>query len=233
MLVLPGFVVGFDAEKAGVADGILQCAEDAALPVGLFSLLYALPGTQLTRRLEKEGRLPPGIGFDGDRKQGDFTLAGLNFVTKRPRRDILVDFADILTRMYEPRGYFRRARRAVLPMRRVRLPWGVDLRDGWREFGRFVNMMTEITLHRPDMRGLVWRFIVECLMRNPRAIRNAMMMIVFFYFVSRLTRIWIAEVERQIEALDRSPGSLLDLPAPALVPAGSGNRRAAAVAASG
>jgi len=37
-----------------------RCIEDATIPVNMFSLLYALPNTQLTRRLEREGRLHAG-----------------------------------------------------------------------------------------------------------------------------------------------------------------------------
>lgn len=199
MFVIPGFVIGFDAEGEGVAEGLIHCLEEANLPVGLLSLLYALPGTQLTRRLDKEGRLHAGIGHDRDRKQGDFTLAGLNFVTKRPREQILKDFVTVLEHMYEPRSYFARLRRAIIPMPRLKLPLRVTLKDSWRELDRFRRLMTAITLHRPDMRRRAWTLVIECLVRNPLMLRNIMTMIVFFYFAQPLSRIWISEGLRRIE----------------------------------
>lgn len=200
MFVIPGFVIGFDAESEGVTEGLIQCLEEADLPVGMLSLLYALPGTQLTRRLEKEGRLHAGVGQDRDRKQGDFSLAGLNFVTKRPRDRILRDFVAVLEHMYEPKGYFARMRRAIIPMQRVRLPLWILLRDSWREIDRFRRLMTSITLHRPEIRWKAWAAVMECLIRNPRAVRNVVSMVVFFYFAQPLSRIWIRKALRRAHA---------------------------------
>ena len=78
----------------------------------MVGLLYALPNTQLTRRLEAEGRLlplPPSIS-------GDQCTTGLNFVTMRPRRDILADYRAILAAVYEPGAYFRRLRTVCLAL---------------------------------------------------------------------------------------------------------------------
>ncbi len=52
-----GFIVGFDGEKNGVDEEIVKLIEEAAIPVAMVGLLYALPNTQLTRRLTAEGRL--------------------------------------------------------------------------------------------------------------------------------------------------------------------------------
>ena len=53
--------VGFDSEKGSIADGIIELIEEASIPVCMVGLLYALPNTQLTRRLEMEGRLHPTL----------------------------------------------------------------------------------------------------------------------------------------------------------------------------
>jgi radical SAM superfamily enzyme YgiQ (UPF0313 family) len=208
MFVVPGLVIGFDAESEGVAEGLIQCLEQANFPVAVLSLLYALPGTQLTRRLEKEGRLYSGVGEDRDRKQGDFTLAGLNFVTKRPRENILRDFVTFLEHMYEPKGYFARVRRAIIPMPYFKLPFRVTLRDSWREIDRFRRIMTAITLRRPDMRWRAWAAVIESLLRNPRALRAVTTMIVFFYFAQPLSRIWIGEALRRAETEKEKPSAL-------------------------
>ena len=60
MFVTAGFIVGFDTERLSIADAMADLIEDAAIPVAMVGLLYALPNTQLSRRLEKEGRLHPG-----------------------------------------------------------------------------------------------------------------------------------------------------------------------------
>ena len=59
-----GFILGFDSEKGSVADSIVELIEEAAIPVCMVGLLYALPNTQLTRRLASEGRLHPDLLLD-------------------------------------------------------------------------------------------------------------------------------------------------------------------------
>ena len=61
MFVTAGFILGFDTEKVSIAqlDDRLHRGH-AAFRSAWSGLLYALPGTQLTRRLEKEGRLHKG-----------------------------------------------------------------------------------------------------------------------------------------------------------------------------
>ena len=87
-----------------MADGMTDLIEEAAIPVCMVGLLYALPNTQLTRRLEREGRLhphpkrqPPG--------SADQCTMGLNFDTLRPRQDILADYKRVLERTYDPAAY--------------------------------------------------------------------------------------------------------------------------------
>src|SRR5208282_755096 len=92
-----------DTEKGNVAAAMVKCIEATGIPVCMVGLLTALPNTQLTRRLEREGRLLPL-----NPEMGDQCTAGLNFVTLRPRRDVLADFRDILERIYEPAAYFSR-----------------------------------------------------------------------------------------------------------------------------
>ena len=61
MFVTAGFVVGFDSEKDSIADEMVACIETAALPICMVGMLTALPNTQLSRRLEAEGRLNPDV----------------------------------------------------------------------------------------------------------------------------------------------------------------------------
>ena len=60
MFVTAGFILGFDSEKASVSDAVVEFIEDSAIPMCMVGLLYALPNTQLTRRLANEGRLHLG-----------------------------------------------------------------------------------------------------------------------------------------------------------------------------
>jgi hypothetical protein len=81
----------------------------------MVGLLTALPGTQFTRRLGREGRLLPFANEDA----GDQCTAGLNFVPLRPRRAVLEDYRAVLRAIYDPAAYFERVR---IVGRRLRRP---------------------------------------------------------------------------------------------------------------
>src|SRR5262249_5875149 len=57
MLVRAGFMVGSDTEKVSVAQPMIDLIEEPKIPIAMVGLLYALPNTQLTRRLARGGRL--------------------------------------------------------------------------------------------------------------------------------------------------------------------------------
>jgi len=110
LFVTAGFIVGFDSEKGSVADGIVALIEDAAIPVCTVGLLFALPLTQLSRRLAREGRLHPELERY-PAGSADQCTQGLNFETLRPRAEILLDYRRILERVYEPGAYAGRLQR--------------------------------------------------------------------------------------------------------------------------
>jgi hypothetical protein len=91
MFVTAGFIVGFDSERGSVAEPMIELIEEAAIPIAMVGLLYALPNTQLTRRLAREGRLH--VDHDSaPAGKGDQCTAGVNYQTKRSRLDILRDY---------------------------------------------------------------------------------------------------------------------------------------------
>jgi len=91
MFVTAGFIVGFDTEKVSMGQAMIDFIEETDIPVCMVGLLYALPGTQLTRRLAEKAACTKAIPHEG-RAAGDQCTLGCNFDTKRPLRDILVDY---------------------------------------------------------------------------------------------------------------------------------------------
>ena len=111
MFVTAGFIVGFDTEKVSIAQSMTDFIEEASIPVCMVGLLYALPGTQLTRRLAKEGRLHQGHDLMKVEQAGDQCTLGCNFDTKRPLRDILADYKTVLGHVFSPTAYAGRLSR--------------------------------------------------------------------------------------------------------------------------
>jgi radical SAM superfamily enzyme YgiQ (UPF0313 family) len=204
LYVLAGFIVGFDTETASAAEGMIDCIEATGIPVSMVGLLTALPNTQLTRRLEKEGRLLPFAKGMGDQCTG-----GLNFVTLRPRRDVLADFRDILKSVYDPAAYFERVRRLGRSLDRPRLAEKFFLRATLRDLRALFRVVRCIGWRRTDLRPLFWRTAIDCLRHKPHNFEQVVAMMVFYLHLGSFATFLIKDLERQIRTLDED-----DAPAP-------------------
>lgn len=107
--VMAGFIIGFDGEKQGAGDRIIEFVERTAIPTALFGILQALPNTALWHRLEKEGRLRSDSS-DGNQ----VTL--MNFVPTRPIETIADEYVRAFCTLYEPAKFLDRAYRHFLKM---------------------------------------------------------------------------------------------------------------------
>jgi len=220
--VVAGFIVGFDSEKAGVADAIIDCIDATSIPVAMVGLLYALPLTQLTRRLEREGRLFPISYLDrrDEQNSGDQCTTGLNFVTARPRGEILADYKAILTSIYRPAAYFARVltmmrmldrpvldrSRAVATGHRSQsdrtLLWRLVSRIAWKEPRALV----------PFARTFLW-----VARNNPRALHSFGLLAALYLHLGPFSRFVIAALDREIAVADsyefRAPPVAREIPA--------------------
>jgi radical SAM superfamily enzyme YgiQ (UPF0313 family) len=164
IFVTAGFIVGFDGEKNGAGRAITAFIEDAAIPICMVGLLYALPNTQLTRRLAKEGRLFPNHDVMVN-QAGDQCSLGLNFETTRPRQDILRDCQGIVRDIYNAPAYFARVRRVGLALdcSQHRTPFAPK---------KGLSDVIGIIWALSRMRGAAfefWRTLFHCAVRNPYA----------------------------------------------------------------
>jgi radical SAM superfamily enzyme YgiQ (UPF0313 family) len=104
MEVMAGFIVGFDSDPDTVFDEQVNFIQESAIPLAMVGLLEALPGTQLYRRLLKEGR----ILSEG---HGNNMNCQLNFVPKMDPQRLAEGYRSILQRIYDPGTYYERVER--------------------------------------------------------------------------------------------------------------------------
>ncbi len=102
--VTGGFIIGFDGEPAGAGERIQRFVEENAIPLAYFSMLQALPGTALWKRLEAENRLR-----NTDVNLNQTTLT--NFLPDRPIEEIAQEYVRAFRDLYEPRKYLDRTYR--------------------------------------------------------------------------------------------------------------------------
>ena len=195
IFVNAGFIVGFDSEKGSIADGMIECIEDTAIPICMVGLLYALPTTQLTRRLFAEGRL---YADDDLANSGDQCTAGLNFETKRARRDVLSDYKAVLEAIYDPVAYFGRVQRVGRMLKRSRSHRMIrgDLRS-------FARLLWRIPGAGPGVRRQFWNTMLDCIIHNPRALPYLIMIMALYLHIGPFARQVIAEIDREIENVDQ------------------------------
>lgn len=172
-----GFIIGFDNEREAVAEGMVEVIRDSAIPIAMVGLLYALPNTQLTRRLEREGRLHLGHDVIDPAAQtvGDQCTGGLNFDTLRPRLDVLEDFRLVIQRLYTPKAYFGRVRALGLALR-IR---PAARRIAWRDTAQALGFLLLLGWHFRRAGWAVnrefWGMVTQVLRRNPRALKQAIL----------------------------------------------------------
>ncbi len=154
--ITAGFIMGFDGEKPGTADALIDCIEETGINIAMVGLLVALPNTQLTRRLMSEGRmidgnhqlLPPSNDRyrleSSDTITVENTTGGLNFVTTRDRVDVYDDYRRIISTIYDPGVFMRRVMRTTRMLRpeRRQTPSLGELRRNAVAFLRIAWWMT-------------------------------------------------------------------------------------------
>lgn len=214
MMVTAGFVVGFDSEKNSIADGMVACIKDTSIPICLVGLLYALPQTQLTKRLQGENRVFPDSWVTESYNAGrtDQCTAGLNFETLRPRRDVLADYRTVIDRAYAPSAFFARIQHLVRELNRFEPPTA-QLGHGWRIGGILVReillLLAYVGMKHPRLFPSFVRTILLAIATRPANLKVALILSVLYLHVGPFSRRVSASIGQQIDAIDgghwRSP----------------------------
>ena len=199
MFVTAGFIVGFDSERGSVAEPMIALINEAAIPVSMVGLLAALPNTQLTRRLQQEGRLHSNHDVMQPGKI-DVCTQGLNFETLRAREEIVRDYVNIVRWAYDPAAFAGRLDRLADLLdrsgHRRELPTG----DRRAKFAS-LDMIHRIISARPEAKEAFWRTFTRCVQRNPLALRYIVMIMGMYLHLGPFARRLVADFDQH----DASP----------------------------
>jgi radical SAM superfamily enzyme YgiQ (UPF0313 family) len=163
--VMAGFIIGFDGEKPGAGDRIIDFVEATAIPQALLSMLQALPNTALSHRLQKEGRL---LETESEANIHQTTL--INFVPTRPIEEIAKEYVQCFWELYEPDRYLARVYRHFINMKlkphkkKFLLP---ELKD--------IRALFLICWRQGIKRNTRWQFwqqLFSIMNRNPRILKH-------------------------------------------------------------
>ncbi|HEY9824709.1 MAG TPA: B12-binding domain-containing radical SAM protein, partial [Stenomitos sp.] len=190
--VIAGFIIGFDDEKPGAGDRIVQFAELTGIPTTTFAMLQALPNTALWHRLEKEGRLHSQSG-----NINQTTL--MNFVPTRPVEEIAHEYVEAFWQLYEPRQYLDRVYRYFLKLGapRVKPPFQ------WPD-PIIVRALLLVCWRQGIVRNTRWMFwhhLVNILIRNPSVAEQYLAVCAHNEHFIEYRQIVRQQIEAQLDAL--------------------------------
>lgn len=202
MMVYAGFILGFDGEKSGAGAALSACVEETRVATAMTGLLASLPNTQLDRRLAKEGRLLTRAKRTEVRPwEVDQMTGGLNFMTRRPRAEILDEYRTALARLYSPENYFARVRGFLGWFK----PHGRH-RPSVRLFPQFVWTFLRVSAHfvvRPALAGPYLHTLLAAARRGPKHVSLAVILAAFYIHLGRQAAHVVGHASDQIDELSR------------------------------
>ena len=170
--VMGGFIVGFDHDSEDIFDRQIDFIQSSGITVAMVTLLEALTGTKLWKRLKGEGRLL--VEFSGNNTDGM-----LNFVPRMDRDTLIRGYWRVLETIYSPAAYYRRCI-VFLKASGQRARSRVDA-QGLRALFRSVWRIG--VRNEAGFRRYYWKFLVHTLIRKPsffgEAVRTMIMGIHF------------------------------------------------------
>ncbi len=218
LYVTAGFIVGFDSEQGSVADALIELIEEAAIPICMVGLLFALPNTQLTRRLASEGRLHAEL-LSAPEAAIDQATQGLNFDTIRPRQEILSDFKRVLEQVYDPAAYARRLQRLAGLLGSSNRNRRASMDDS-RSRVNALTIVHRILSNLPEAQGILRQTIIQCASKNPQWARTIVMLTAFYLHLGPFSLQVIRRIDQQLDELQTpasNPGGPISQPHAAIV----------------
>ncbi len=99
-----GFIIGSDGEKPDVFDGLYKFIQEAGIPMAMPGLLTAVRGTDLYKRLEREGRI---VRESDGNNTHNLTL---NFIPQLDRELLIGGYKQLIGKLFDPKNYYQRCR---------------------------------------------------------------------------------------------------------------------------
>jgi radical SAM superfamily enzyme YgiQ (UPF0313 family) len=205
MVVNGGFILGFDGETSDSARKLVEVIERGKIVMSMIGLLFALPNTRLTRRLRKEHRLLQDTGrlsAAAEATEVDQTTGGLNFLTRRPRAEVLGDFLHVLTTAYSTRNYFNRCLKVSKALRirsRFKPPWRRKARYGLA----FLKIVVKLGLC-PSTSYYYWRNFLAVLFTRVSSLETVVNLMAMYLHFTRQTRFVSRVMAENIKVLQAS-----------------------------
>jgi len=196
-----GYIIGFDSESPRIADHMIDSIQKSGICMAMIGLLYALPNTQLTRRLAAEGRLFQQSSRTVSATDIDQMTSGLNFVTKIPRTRILSNYIRIIDSVFNSKNYYLRVVYTGLKIR-PEYRHTPDLKT-WLIYMRSFLRVCNVAGFSSATGLLYWKMFFTVIVRNPKGIEAAVNLAAMYIhfqkqkdYIISITQKMIADIEK-------------------------------------
>jgi radical SAM superfamily enzyme YgiQ (UPF0313 family) len=182
MQVMGGFILGFDTDREDIFDRMVDFIQKSGIPIAMVGLLQAMPGTQLFRRLWREGRIL-------DAGSGDNTFCGrLNFLPCMDAAKLVQGYREVLKRIYNCEAYYDRVK-LYLSRTHARAGKG-NTRQRWLTRSNARALVTSIVRQGVfgRQRWSYWRFVLTVATRYRHCVGAAMTLAVMGYHFQVMTQ---------------------------------------------
>jgi radical SAM superfamily enzyme YgiQ (UPF0313 family) len=207
IIVTGGFIIGFDNETSASARAIIDTISLGKICMSMVGLLYALPNTQLTRRLKSEKRYIENSGTTSENGGdfGDQASDGLNFVTKRPLQDIIKDYVHVLRNVYSRKSYFDKCLaicRVLKITKKHKIPFMKKLQMGVA----FFRLAFKLGI-RLDTFYYFWRNLIKILFIRPSNMESVASLMAMYIHFRKQTKYIVDLMTDRMKKMAASPVS--------------------------
>ena len=211
MFVTAGFIVGFDNEKGSMADAMVELIEEAAIPVAMVGLLYALPNTQLDAPAHPRGTAAPAARAHSG--QITATSARSGSTSRRCGRGArsCATMNAILRRIYEPEAFAGRLRRLAGLLDNSNRKRQTRAADARRKLGGGA-MLQRLVAGVPEPREVFRQALSHCLTSNPRSARSLTSQMALYLHLGPFSHHVIREIERKIVSRSDAEPAIVTVP---------------------
>jgi radical SAM superfamily enzyme YgiQ (UPF0313 family) len=181
MQVMGGFILGFDTDREDIFDRMTEFIQKSGIPVAMVGLLQAMPGTQLFRRLWREGRI---LHTDA----GDNTSVSLNFLPRMDATKLVEGYRSVLRQIYSSEAYYKRVK---LYLSRIQSARGEKrFKERWLTPSNARALVTSIVRQGvfSSHRWSYWKFFAAAATRYRHSFGTAMTLAVMGYHFQVMTR---------------------------------------------
>jgi radical SAM superfamily enzyme YgiQ (UPF0313 family) len=105
-----GFIIGFDHDPPDIFRRQYDLIQNNGIVMAMVGLLQAPVGSELYKRLEREGRI---LGM----VSGDNVVDDTNIVTRMDRETLITSYRALVKSLYEPRNYYQRVKNLLVELK--------------------------------------------------------------------------------------------------------------------